>query len=87
MADPLFPVVKWSVPLAMASTIIGGSAWLTSTHNATVENTRQLRQLQNEFKQLSKESSFLNVRLGRIEEKIDFIVRLIEKKHTHRVEK
>jgi hypothetical protein len=89
MADPILPIVKWSVPLGMATTIIGGSAWLTSNHNATVENTRQLRILQQELKEVKDDTHGLDTRLGRIEEKIDLLVKIMEKRnrvprHEHR---
>ena len=75
-------IVKWSVPLTMAASIFGGSAWLTTTHNMVEENTREIRELETDFKELTGEANKLNQRLGRIEEKLDFIVKMFERRRS-----
>lgn len=81
-----YDLVKWSVPLGMATTIFGGSAWLTTTHNMVVENTRELRELEQSYKELNAQSNELGTRLIRIEEKLDYLVKTMEinrERHTH----
>lgn len=76
--SPLYVLAKWSVPFGMATTIIGGSAWLTSTHNTVEQSQVELRQLKSDFREMNKEASNFSERLGRIEEKLDFIVKIME---------
>ena len=71
---------KWSLLVALGTSVIGGSAWLTTTHNAVKENTREVRLLEEELKDLAKENGVTNGKLGRIEEKIDFILKLSERR-------
>jgi hypothetical protein len=88
--SPAFVIAKWSIPFAMASSIVGGSAWLTSTHNAVEQNRADLMRVENEFKDhrqrvydrldaLRADSSKQDERLSRMEEKLDFIVKIIDK--------
>lgn len=50
MADPVYSISKLSVPIGMLTTIIGGSAWLTSTRNEVVFVKSQFEKLDKDFK-------------------------------------
>lgn len=50
--DPILTLLaKWSVPFGIATSIIGGSAWLTSTANRVEQVTSQLHELKVDYKQ------------------------------------
>lgn len=51
MPDPSFiSITKLSVPLGMLTTIVGGSAWLTSMHNQVEHVTARFERVETEFR-------------------------------------
>lgn len=50
--EPILTLLsKWSVPFGIATSIIGGSAWLTSTANRVDQVTSELRELKADYKE------------------------------------
>jgi len=82
MVDPLAYLAKLSVPLGVATTLLGGSAWLTTTHNKveTIEKdltvfTEQWHQQKSKlYDQVNGQDS----RLSRIEGKLDMLIETME---------
>lgn len=78
MVDPLSILAKLSVPLGVATTIFGGSAWLTTTHNTVVETQQELEEMKADTKENRKavyqKLSNQDERLSRMEGKIDIII-------------
>ena len=78
MLDPLDFLSKLSVPLGIVTTIIGGSAWLTTTHNKVDAIDKDLSsftvQWQEQRGKLSDQVNAQDSRLSRIEGKLDLLI-------------
>lgn len=74
-----YSVSKLSIPIGMLTTIIGGSAWLTSTRNEVVHVTRQFEKLETEFRQFKKDTQLKQQVQGEMIHKIDGKMDLILK--------
>lgn len=71
MPDPIYSVSKLSIPIGMLTTIIGGSAWLTSTRNEVVHVTKQFEKLEIEFRQFKRVTQVKQSLQGEMIHKID----------------
>lgn len=69
--DPLTFFSKMSVPVGVLTSIIGGSAWLTSTHNRVEQVAREVSELKSEYR---NEKDRLADRLQNQEEKLSQVV-------------
>lgn len=76
--DPLTYLAKLSVPLGVATTIIGGSAWLTTMHNKVETIEKEFGSFTVEYQEgKSKVLDKVNnqdSRLSRIEGKLDLLI-------------
>lgn len=69
--DALYSVSKLSVPIGMLTTIIGGSAWLTSTRNEVVHVRSEFEKLEVEFRQFKRVTQDKQSSQGEMISKID----------------
>jgi hypothetical protein len=78
VVDPLAYLAKLSIPIGVATTVIGGSAWLTTLHNKVeaVESTLDERtdRASQERRVLFQKADNTETRLSRIEGKIDILL-------------
>lgn len=78
MTDSIAFLSKWSVPIGVLTSVMGGSAWLTTTHN-TVEHiqaeAQEIKEDIREHKSNIYEKLYnQDQRLSRIEGKLDLLV-------------
>ena len=77
-----YSVSKLSIPIGMLTTIIGGSAWLTSTRNEVMHLARQFEKVETEFRQFKKDTQVKQQVQGEMIHKIDGKMDLILKQLT-----
>lgn len=69
-----------SIPLGVATSIIGGSAWLTTTHNRVENLSEEVAYLRVELKEEGEKRQHSDSRLARMEGKIDIIIQDIQRR-------
>lgn len=85
MLDATAMLAKWSVPLGVATTIVGGSAWLTTTRNRVEQMASEVLDLREDYRvQATKVTDRIQrqeekigevqSRLAAIEAKLDFLI-------------
>lgn len=74
---------RWSVPIGVLTTVIGGSAWLTTTHNKVNQIDSDMTTLRAEFNvskdRISDRLLDQDQRLSRIEGKLDIVIREVKR--------
>lgn len=68
-----------SVGLVIA--LAGGIVWLTKLHLLAKSNERNIKDMDSRMKSLELNSSQVNVRMERIETKLDFIIEELKSQH------
>ena len=78
--DVLFFFSRWSVPLGVVTSLIGGSAWLTTLHSNVDHLQAQSVTLRQELVEQRKGIEGQDQRLSRMEGKLDSILDFIARR-------
>lgn len=90
-ADPSWIFAKLSIPVGVLTTVIGGSAWLTTTRNRVEQVANDLVELKAEYRsqkdkildRLEMQDDKLseaNARLSGLDAKVDIIINAVKRK-------
>lgn len=69
---------KWSTPLALATAIFGGAAWLTTIRSDVMHLQQEIEDVNSYIRESRLQESNQDDRLSRIETKLDLIVEYIK---------
>jgi hypothetical protein len=77
-SDPFSVIARWSIPFTMLISVMGGSAWLTTTANKVTALESEVAMFRAEY-QLQRDRMFDQLsdqdqRLSRIEGKLDIVI-------------
>ena len=71
---------KWTLIITLLSSAIGASTWLFNVQNQAELNKNDIIKLTLDLKESSDKIEDVNIRLHRIEEKINYLILLLKEK-------
>ena len=73
-------LTRMSLVVALASAVAGAVSWIVSVENRTISNDGTIRELKLEVEESEEKTNDINNRLHRIEEKINYLVLLMQER-------